>query len=79
LDKAKEDLSAFKNVASKEISQIRQSVDVRNEFQPKSLNDDKDFLKEWEEAQKEFDEFEKGEKKSEKVTQKDDKGKSQPI
>ena len=52
LEKAKEDLSAFKNVAAKEINQIKESVNIKKEFEPKDINDD---LEELERAEKEFD------------------------
>ena len=67
LEKAKSDLSAFKNVAAKEVGDIKQEVneikqDISKGFEPKDLNDADelfDFDKEFEEAESEFEKLER--------------------
>ena len=67
LEKAKADLSGFKNIAANEVNGIKQEVDsikdeVNKSFEPKGLNDADDLLdldKELEEAESEFAKLEK--------------------
>jgi sec-independent protein translocase protein TatB len=66
LEKAKEDLSAFKNVASREIGEIKESVASQRSFKPNDINSDA-FLDDWERAEKEFDKLEKGGKSGDKI------------
>jgi hypothetical protein len=60
LEKAKADLSSFKNIAAKEVNEIKQ--EVNRGFEPKGLNDADDLFdldKELEEAEDEFAKLEK--------------------
>jgi len=70
LEKAKADLSSFKNVAVKEVNEIKQ--EVNKGFEPKGLNDADDLLdldKELESAEKEFAKLEKEKEDFKKNTQ----------
>jgi len=58
LDKAKSDLSAFKNVANQEIESVKKSAQIEN-FKPTDINDDKLFDDLFDEAEAEFDALEK--------------------
>ncbi len=58
IEKAKEDLSAFKNVANKEVNEIKKAAALES-FEPKDINDDIDLWDELEEAEKEFEELER--------------------
>jgi sec-independent protein translocase protein TatB len=57
LDKAKSDLSAFKNVANKEIESVKKSAQIES-FKPTDINDDKLFDDLFEEAESDFDKLE---------------------
>ena len=61
IEKAKNDLSAFKNVANKELEEVAQSAKIDTEFEPKDINDDNDLFDEFDKADKEFEEIEKSE------------------
>ena len=61
IEKAKSDLSAFKNVANKEIEEVAQSAKINTEFEPKDINDDSDLFEEFDKADKEFEELEQEE------------------
>ena len=61
IEKAKKDLSAFKNVANKEIEEIAESAKIDTEFEPKDINDDSDLFDEFDKADKEFEELEQAE------------------
>ena len=58
LDRAKNDLSSFKNVAAKEMDSVKQSAQLEN-FEPTDINDDKLFDEMFEEAEAEFDELDR--------------------
>ena len=63
IEKAKEDLSAFKNVAQKEAQELKSAAAIEDKkFKPKDINDDADLWDELEEAEKEFEKLEKQEK-----------------
>ena len=57
IEKAKADLSAFKNVANKEINDIKKSAQSAV-YQPSGINDDDDLFAEFEKAEKELEEVE---------------------
>lgn len=62
IEKAKEDLSAFKNVAAKEANEIKSAAAIENsKFEPKDINDDSELWDEFEEAEKEFEKLDKKE------------------
>ena len=64
IEKAKEDLSAFKNVAAKEAQEIKSAAAIENsKFEPKDINDDSELWDEFEEAEKEFEKLDKKEPK----------------
>ena len=66
IEKAKEDLSAFKNVAAKEAQEIKSAAAIENsKFEPKDINDDSELWDEFEEAEKEFEKLDKKEPKKE--------------
>ncbi len=58
LDKAKSDLSAFKNIANKEIESVKKSAQIES-FQPTDINDEKLFDELFEEAEADFEKLEK--------------------
>jgi len=58
LAKAKDDLSAFKNVANKEVAQIKSSAQIEDSFKTSDINDDSDIFDEFDKADKEFEELE---------------------
>ncbi len=67
IEQAKEDLSAFKNVANKELEEVAQSARINNSvYKPTDINDDSDLFEDFEKAEKEFEELDK--KPSEKST-----------
>jgi len=60
IEKAKSDLSAFKNVANKEIEEVAQSARIDNSiYKPTDINDNSDLFDDFEKAEKEFEELEK--------------------
>ena len=60
IEKAKGDLSAFKNVANKEIEEVAQSARINNSiYKPTDINDNSDLFDDFEKAEKEFEELEK--------------------
>jgi len=68
IEKAKEDLSAFKNVAQKEADEIKNAASIEDKkFKPKDINDDIDLWDELEEADKEFESLEKDEPKKAEI------------
>ena len=71
IEKAKNDLSAFKNVANKEIEEVAQSAKIDNTFEPKDINDDSDLFDEFDKAEKEFEELEKPQPTKEPTKSKD--------
>ena len=68
IEKAKEDLSAFKNVAQKEADEIKSAASIEDKkFKAKDINDDSDLWDELEAADKEFESLEKEEPKKVEV------------
>ena len=66
IEKAKKDLSAFKNVANKEIEEVAQSARIDNSiYKPTDINDDSHLFDDFEKAEKEFEELEKTEEQEE--------------
>ncbi len=62
IEKAKKDLSAFKNVANKEIEEIAESTRINNSvYKPSDINDNSDLFDDFEKAEKEFEKLEKEE------------------
>ena len=62
IEKAKNDLSAFKNVANKELEEVAKSARIDNSvYKPADINDDSHLFDEFEKAEKEFEELEKTE------------------
>jgi len=59
LEKAKADLNAFKNVASKEIEDVKESAQLPQSYNATDINDDSDIFDEFEKAEAEFKELEK--------------------
>jgi len=63
IEKAKKDLSAFKNVANKEIEEIAESARINNSvYKPSDINDNSDLFDDFEKAEKEFEKLETIEK-----------------
>ena len=58
LERAKSDLSEFKNIANKEINEIKQNAQIEDNFKASSLEDDKELDKLFEEAEADFKEIE---------------------
>jgi sec-independent protein translocase protein TatB len=58
LDKAKNDLSSFKNVANKEIDSVKKSAQIESSFKATDINDDQLFDELFEEADSEFEALE---------------------
>jgi len=58
LVKAKDDLNAFKNVANKEVAQIKNSTQIEDSFKSSDINDDSDIFDEFDKVDKEFEELE---------------------
>ena len=62
IEKAKSDLSAFKNVANKEIEEIAESTRINNSvYKPSDINDNSDLFDDFEKAEKEFEKLEQEE------------------
>ena len=62
IEKAKSDLSAFKNVANKELEEVAKSTRIDNSvYKPTDINDTSDLFDEFDKADKEFEELEKEE------------------
>ncbi len=67
IEKAKSDLSAFKNVANKEINDIKESARINTSiYKPADINDDSSLWDELEEAEKQFENMEKSKSELEK-------------
>ena len=58
IEKAKKDLSGFKNIANEQVEQIKQSAQINSVYQPTNINDTS-LWDELEEAEKQFEELEK--------------------
>ena len=72
IEKAKSDLSAFKNVANKEIEEVAQSARINNSvYKPTDINDNNDLFDDFEKAEKEFEELEKAKPTKEPSKSKD--------
>ena len=72
IEKAKNDLSAFKNVANKEIEEVAQSARINNSvYKPADINDDNHLFDEFYKAEKEFEELEKPKPTKEPTKSKD--------
>jgi len=77
IEKAKSDLSAFKNVANKEIEEVAQSARINNSvYKPTDINDNSDLFDDFEKAEKEFEELEKSKPTKEPNKSKDPYAKS---
>ena len=62
IEKAKNDLSAFKNVANKELEEVAQSARIDNSiYKPADINDDSHLFDEFDKAEKEFEKLEEAE------------------
>jgi len=59
LDKAKNDLGSFKNIASKEIESVKKSAQIDTIYKASDINDDKLFDDIFKEAETDFDALEK--------------------
>jgi sec-independent protein translocase protein TatB len=58
LQKAKDDLSAFKNVANKEVAEIKSAAQIEDSFKTSDINDDSDIFDEFDKAEQEFEDLE---------------------
>ena len=65
LEKAKEDLSLFKNVAKREMAEIKDIAQIEDSFKTSDINDDSDIFEEFDKAEQEFKDL-KGKKKRNK-------------
>jgi len=63
IEKAKEDLSAFKNVANKEVNEIKKAASL-DSFKPSNLNDESDLFDDFDDADRDFKELEEMNKKN---------------
>jgi len=66
LEKAKEDLSLFKNVAKKEMAEIKDIAQIEDSFRASDINDDSDIFEEFDKAEQEFKDLNGKRKKNKK-------------